>query len=945
MMTILNLAILICVAISMYAVFVVASKRPTRNSLFLVICSVCCAGTTLAYFFEVNATMMESMLISIKIGYIFKLFALVAYFYFIIGYCEIKLPIAVLRLAFLFCVSILAFVQTCQNHTLYYRSIQIVADGLYPHIVIEPGPIYYLMVAGLLGFVVTAEYLVIRKVTTRKDPEDLKRLKLLMAVPAMPVIGILLQLMFRICYVDVIPFAFGIALVVLIILVKKYGILGTLDVAKDTIVENAQEGIFVIDNSYNVIYRNGCAREKYGELEKRMITEGSGFIKQLLAQSESVLDTEEGHCEIRVSPLYQNGVLYGHAIWIFNMEFINKYTNEMISMKEVAERENMEKTNFLANMSHEIRTPINAILGFNELILDESHEQVIQEYAKDVKSAGRNLMSIIDKILDISKIDSGDVVLVDEPYYVQSLIQDSVSVIKLQATQKELIINTEISPELPYQLIGDKNHIQRVLTNILNNAVKFTERGSINFKITSEPMDDDQVKLIFEVRDTGIGIREEDLKKLYQKFTRFDRERNFMIEGTGLGMAICSGIVEQMHGEIAVESTYGEGSCFTVVIPQKVTDGRVIADNVRPEHLEAEEQHFMFHCVAKVLVVDDNQINLELVDALLSKYGLDLDMANNGYEAIEYAKNNEYDLIFMDHMMPGMDGIEAMHRIRALGGEHENQKIICLTANTIVGVKEQMVQEGFNGFLSKPIDISELEMTLLAMLPEHMITKLEERTETMDSQEELKQYYKIRSVLKHFDVDEGIKFCGGQEGYEEILNIVYESAETEMNNIRSYYDNGDWKNYILRAHAVKSSMASIGAKEISELARTLEMAGKEENYDVIHQSTQYFLDMFRVIVFEIAQALDKYNQSRVELPMITEPEVDITVEEAKGLLEEIVTMTKEFRHDKAMDIVDDILAMKLDDCSREWFENTRTMLREYRFADIEEYIGKIMEQQ
>ncbi len=384
------------------------------------------------------------------------------------------------------------------------------------------------------------------------------------------------------------------------------------------------------------------------------------------------------------------------------------------------------KSSFLANMSHEIRTPINAILGMNEMILRTSHDREVLSYAGDIERAGKSLLSLINNILDFSKIEAGNMELVNIQYDLSTLINDVVHLFRERMKGKGLAFHIDVDESLPDKLFGDEVRIRQILTNLLNNALKYTDEGDVTLSCGCESKTDSSVRLEFKITDTGRGIREEDIGKLFEKFQRLDEEKNSTIEGSGLGLAITSRLLHMMEGEIAVESKYGEGSSFRVVIPQKVLDSSPVG-NLEERYLneEAERRQYQVSFIARdarLLVVDDTAINIKVIRGLLRRTLIRIDEADSGLKCLDLARNNAYDLVLLDYKMPEMDGIETLHHLREIPGcEYGKLPVIALTANALSGSRENFLSEGFDDYLSKPVESSSLEAVIRAHLPKDKI--------------------------------------------------------------------------------------------------------------------------------------------------------------------------------------------------------------------------------
>ncbi len=420
---------------------------------------------------------------------------------------------------------------------------------------------------------------------------------------------------------------------------------------------------------------------------------------------------------------YKNERNYAAQVEQMKMEEQRQaYETKMLKLeKEAADESNKAKSNFLANMSHEIRTPMNAIIGMDEMILRESHDGRIRKYALDIQSAGKTLLSIINDILDLSKIESGKMEIVPVEYDISSVLNDLVNMTRGKAEDKGLYYEMKVDPDIPATLYGDEIRVRQIMLNILNNAIKYTEEGTVTLDVS---FDREEQKLKAKISDTGMGIRKEDMGKLFDSFRRLEESRNRKVEGTGLGLNITKQLVEMMNGEIRVESKYGEGSAFTVTVPQKVIDTTPIG--AFAEHLKrAQSQTEVYRPTliapgAKALIVDDNEMNLEVIAALLQDTKVKVTLALSGEECLAILREQQFDVIFLDQMMPGLSGTETLKQIKR---EHlaNGTPVIALTADAIVGARDSYIQEGFTDYLSKPVMYEDLEETLRRYLKAELI--------------------------------------------------------------------------------------------------------------------------------------------------------------------------------------------------------------------------------
>ena len=500
-------------------------------------------------------------------------------------------------------------------------------------------------------------------------------------------------------------------------------------------------------------------------------------------------------------------------VYLLSTEEKVRESDKLRAAKTLAEQANHAKSDFLANMSHEIRTPINAIMGMNEMVLRECNDENIREYAANIESASRTLLSLINDILDFSKIEAGKMEIVPASYDTAVFFHDVVNMISVKATQKQLDFQVQIDSDLPCVLYGDEVRNRQIIVNILNNAVKYTKQGVV--KLAVEGIREDQAfTLKMQVADSGIGIKQEDMDKLFGGFQRLDLEQNRSIEGTGLGLAITRNLIERMNGRIEVSSEYGKGSVFTVYLSQEIINDSPMGDfRQRFEAVAKQEDEYRESFVApeaKVLVVDDNGMNLAVVKALLKKTDIQVTTCMSGMECLELVKDIYFDVILLDHMMPEMDGIQTLAKIKQSENQCTSVPVIALTANAIVGAKEEYINAGFSDYLSKPIEGMELEKMLMKYLPQDKIS-----------------LSKASDVKPYINTELGLQYCmNSMEFYKEMLEMYCDEYEDRAAKLTEALKAEDWEIYTVTVHALKSTSLNIGGEQISKAAKELEAAGK-----------------------------------------------------------------------------------------------------------------------
>ncbi|MBR1441901.1 MAG: response regulator, partial [Firmicutes bacterium] len=527
---------------------------------------------------------------------------------------------------------------------------------------------------------------------------------------------------------------------------------------------------------------------------------------------------------------------------------------------------NEAKSQFLANMSHEIRTPINGIIGMNTILLNSCENgdtDEIRECAKNIQSASQTLLSIINDILDISKIESGKTEITPVEYEVFTVLNDCCNIASARAAEKGLEFKMEVDKDIPSVLYGDEVHIRQIINNFLSNAVKYTKEGNVIFRMGFKRVDSKKIFLNIEVEDSGIGIREEDIDGVFLNFSRIDTDMNKHIEGTGLGLSITKNLVELMNGEINVESKFGEGSVFMVCIPQKVINNEPLGDFFEKYNLfvrtNDKKPDYFYAPNANVLVVDDVEMNLKVVKGLLRPTAVNVETAGSGEECLELIGKKKYDIIFMDHMMPDMDGVETLKKIKQ-NRQHPNihTPVIVLTANAVIGAREKYMEDGFEDYISKPIQAEEIIAMIREYLPQQLIegksiNKAEDTVKKeMREKKEEGEKNTLAEKLPMLNTVLGLGYClNDEEFYYEMIETYVKSDR--RNELENAYNNKDLKKYETYVHAVKGTSLNIGADKLSESAKKLEFAAKEGDVGYIEENHKIFMENYGKLINELSE--------------------------------------------------------------------------------------------
>lgn len=862
---------------------------------------------------------------------------------FMIRWKNIKIPQWVIHLLLVVNMGFYVMIATVDYHHLYYKDYWLAPSKANLNgytLEISPAPMYYVYMAFLLAEIMTTIGIIISSYCSQRSMPNKGKIHFLMiAAMLSPMLLLSLRILKILKGDDPTPLGILLSCIFMSIAVVKYGLFDPVKNAKNYIIDNLKEAVIVTDADHRFLFLNSMADKIITSINKEQGYSTDDKIYAFIQGSQDFFDWKDRHYQVEETVLKDNELIQGYMMTIVDVTKIIEQNHLMKRLVLQTEDANRAKTNFVSNMSHEIRTPMNSIVGITEILLRSRHSPKEQEYLLNIQSSGRVLLTIINDVLDCSKMEAGKMQLFDEPYDTCSLFHDLRISMENRIGHSGLELIYDIDQDIPCKLKGDMGRIRQVIINLVNNAIKYTEKGSVRFSVHVRQKNTDKVMLYYEVADTGIGIRKEDQKILFDAFQRVEMDRNRYVEGTGLGLTISQNLVNMMGGVIEVESEYGKGSRFFFTIEQTIIDPTPVSAvnyNGQKDNVTEKEAECLFIAPeAHILLVDDNELNLVVAKELLKPLRMQIDTAENGLQAVKMVRGSQYDLVLMDHMMPVMDGIEAAKAIRALPEDkYQKLPIIALTANAMVDARKEFLNAGMNGFVAKPIDFARICNQLKLWLPKDLVRDVpKEEAKKLLADDLSDREIQPEDPQMGFSFEEGVNHCGSKAALMKTIRIFYRTIDSKANKIEQCLKEGLIGDYVIEVHALKSSALLIGAVPLSEAAKELEDYGKQGKTEVLEEKTPDVLTLYR----DLKNILRPY----------AEKEEDAKKEFSDGewitALQQIHQCIEQFDLDGVDQIMEQLEEYQVPECIRESMDQLRVYVADVSMEEIMELTDTMTE--
>lgn len=919
---------------------IVFRKEDTNYKAELILAIACCLVTLVAKSLYIVGGSEETLLALGKLEYLGKCFATYCALMFVLRWKQARIPRWTGDLLLIINVAFYILIATVDHHHLYYKDywmapskINLCGEALE----ISPAPIYYVYMAFLLGEILTCIIIILSSIHEKKNSQMPYKTGLhlmLLAVVLSPMILLSLRILGVIKGDDPTPLGILLSCVFMSMAVVRYGLFDPVKNAKNHIIDNLNEGLIVTNDDKHFLFLNPMAQALVASVQRDRIYDNEEDLYEYLKGEQGYFDWQGHHYQIEETKLKKHTVIQGYMLTVIDVTEIMEQNRIMKELVEQANAANEAKSAFVSNISHEIRTPMNSIVGMTEIMLRNQHTPAEQDYLLNIQSSGQALLTIINDVLDFSKMESGKMELYKEPYDTLSLFHDLKVTFENRIGTRPIELIYEIDQSLPCTLCGDMGRIRQIIMNLVSNAIKYTEKGYVRFRVEIKEQTSDRLLLHYEVEDSGIGIRKEDQKILFDSFQRIDVKKNRRIEGTGLGLTISHNLVTMMGGTIGVESEYGKGSRFYFDIEQTIVDAAPISEiNYDKRHnsiLDKEAEYMFIAPQAHILLVDDSSLNLLVAKELLKPLQMQIDTAEHGAQAVEMVQKKDYDLVFMDHMMPVMDGIEATVAIRHLPeAKYRELPILALTANAMMDTRKEFENAGMNGFVAKPIDFTAICTQLRKCLPPELIQEvsLEDAKAIILSSNAaapMASASELQTSLPGIDWETGLKYCGTEELLCETIQNFCQTIDVTAAKIEGALKKRLLRDYTIEVHTLKSTALLIGACELSELAKELEAYGKDENLPALEEKTAPMLAMYR----SYKDILKTYRNAEDQTKQ------DTSIQTWISSLQEMNTCMEYFDMDGVDRIMKELDTCQVPDCLEASMERLRIYVANVAMEEI-----------
>ncbi|SFQ15124.1 Signal transduction histidine kinase [Lachnospiraceae bacterium XBB1006] len=936
--------VLVTLIVSGTAIFYMMGRDQTQEQRLLLFMLLLGFVHNLGLYLELNAGSVEGIMGATMVEYVGSAFYSIAFLMFAALHCNRKVRKEIIWGFYALSIMVIVAVWTNPFTNLYYSEFRGVEKPFF-HVVVKYGPLQKLF---LVAIIVPYAVAIYRLVYECKREEEVHRKRVLTGIGGMsfvPVISMFLYMIFGILPYDVTPIIMAWVVMASIFLLYKSNTFDVNRLASTRVLDIMDDGVITLDAERHILFANAAAKTIFPGLqtakESTTISEIDDFPAEVM-EGMGKNEFEKDGClyEIHLNVVRDHyDAVRGYAILVVDETEMYGFFDELVSMKEKADNASKAKSEFLSSLSFEIRTPMNSIIGLCDMIMHEAKEPRDIELAKDLMTSSTGLMTIINNILDISKIETGRMELKEAQYRTDALMNDVNAMLKYMASEKGLSLAIETQPDMPRSFEGDVGKIRQVLINMVSNAIRYTDEGYVKLSLTYNAISDLRGELIFTISDSGTAVKEEEIPVFFENLGTDVIDKDGIDESTGLGLVIVKNDLELLGGTIFISIGDNGGVVTKITIPQ------------RKAALEEEEAAMLggsgkakedFVCPAtRILIVDDNRINLKVAVGLMARYQMKIDEATSGKEAIEMVKETPYRIIFMDYMMPEMDGVETAKRIRKECGENgKNAIMVALSANAVKGAEEMFMENGFKEFLPKPVDKLRLHELLKTYIPEEEIHYVEAAEEDLSqvSKDDLSKLW-----MADVDVEDALRRKRHDvPDYLELLELFYTDGLEKVMLIREYAESQNYHDYEIEVHALKSAAANLGANSLSIEAKTHELATHDGEFEFVKEKYEVLLQHYEDVLSEVERVLRSYGK------LVTQEEPSgvrpaITEEEVIRYVEDAVTFLEDFKPKDAMASVEALLGYDLEVETRKVLQSIKTKLKLYDDDAAEELLHELLD--